>query len=246
MNIRHAALIMDGNGRWANMRGLPRIEGHRNGVKRVNEIIDTAIEQGLKAVTFYTFSMENWKRPAAEVNALMRLLDSYLRREMDRLHKLNIIFRAVGYLEKLPLRIRKLLAAFEDLTKHNTGLIVACALSYGGREEILHAVKNMIEEGVQPGQVTEELMESYLYTSGIPEPDLIIRTSGEMRLSNFLLWQSAYSEFYFTETLWPDFGRNEFISAINEYRGRERRFGALPEKKGRTAYARQGKKRLQR
>ncbi len=237
---------MDGNGRWANLRGLPRIEGHRNGVKKVNEIIDAAIEQDLQAVTFYTFSMENWNRPAAEVNALMRLLDSYLRREMNRLHKLNIIFRAIGYIERLPGSIRKALKTFEELTAHNTGLIVACALSYGGREEILHAVKNMIREGVQAGEINEKLMESYLYTTGIPDPDLIIRTSGEMRLSNFLLWQSAYSEFYFTETLWPDFGRDEFISAINEYQRRERRFGALPEKKGRTAYARQREKRVQR
>jgi undecaprenyl diphosphate synthase len=232
MNIKHVALIMDGNGRWAKQRGLPRIEGHRNGVKRVNEIIDTAVEIGLQAVTFYTFSIENWNRPMTEVKALMRILDKYLRSEMNRLHKMNIIFRAVGNIEKLPDNIRKLLRDFEALTKNNTGLILSSALSYGSRDEIVNAVKKIIKDGVRAKDVDEELFGSYLYTVGIPDPDLIIRTSGEMRLSNFLLWQSAYSEFYFTETLWPDFGRKEFIAAINEYRGRERRFGALTGKTG--------------
>jgi undecaprenyl diphosphate synthase len=232
MNIKHVALIMDGNGRWAKQRGLPRIEGHRNGVKRVNEIIDTAVEVGLQAVTFYTFSIENWNRPMTEVKALMRILDKYLRSEMNRLHKLNIIFRAIGNIEKLPDNIRKLLRDFEELTKNNTGLVLSSALSYGSRAEIVSAVKKIIKDGVRAKDVDEELFESYLYTTGIPDPDLIIRTSGEMRLSNFLLWQSAYSEFYFTETLWPDFGRKEFIAAINEYKGRERRFGALTGKTG--------------
>ena len=223
---------MDGNGRWAKQRGLPRIEGHRNGVKRVNEIIDTAAAVGLQAVTFYTFSIENWNRPMTEVKALMRILDKYLRSEMHRLHEMNIIFRAVGNIEKLPDNIRKLLSDFEELTKNNTGLVLSSALSYGGRAEIVNAVKKIIEDGVRAKDVDEAAFESYLYTAGIPDPDLIIRTSGEMRLSNFLLWQSAYSEFYFTETLWPDFGREEFMAAINEYQGRERRFGALPEKAG--------------
>ena len=216
---------MDGNGRWAKQRGLPRIEGHRNGVKRVNEIIDTAVEIGLQAVTFYTFSIENWNRPMTEVKALMRILDKYLRSEMNRLHKMNIIFRAVGNIEKLPDNIRKLLRDFEELTKKNTGLVLSSALSYGSRAEIVNAVKKIIKDGVRAKDVDEELFESYLYTAGIPDPDLIIRTSGEMRLSNFLLWQSAYSEFYFTEKLWPDFGRDDFIKAIEEYQKRERRFG---------------------
>ncbi|MBI5740821.1 MAG: di-trans,poly-cis-decaprenylcistransferase [Nitrospirae bacterium] len=220
---------MDGNGRWAKRKGFPRIEGHRNGVKRVNEIIETAVELGLEAVTFYTFSMENWKRPAAEVNALMRLLYRYLKSEMNRLHRMNVVFRAIGDIEKLPENIRKVAREFEDLTKNNTGLIVSSALSYGGRAEIIHAVKDMTAAGVKAEDVDETLFASYLYTRGIPDPDLIIRTSGEMRLSNFLLWQAAYAEFYFTETLWPDFGREEFINAIMEYQGRERRFGALPE-----------------
>jgi undecaprenyl diphosphate synthase len=227
MKIKHVALIMDGNGRWAKKRGLPRIEGHRNGVKRVNEIIDTAVEIGLDAVTFYTFSMENWKRPSVEVNALMRLLDKYLRSEMRRLHKMNVVFRAIGDIGKLPVNIRKIIKDSEELTKNNTGLILSSALSYGGRTEIIHAAKTMMLAGVRPEDVDVKTFASYLYTAGIPDPDLIIRTSGEMRLSNFLLWQSAYAEFYFTDTLWPDFGREEFIAAVTEYQGRERRFGAL-------------------
>ncbi len=227
MNIRHVAIIMDGNGRWARSRGLPRIEGHRNGVKRVDEIIDAAIDQRLKAVTFYTFSMENWQRPKAEVSALMRILKTYIKNEMKRLHKKNIVFRAIGNIEKLPVEVQKVLKDFEELTRYNTGLIVSSALSYGGRAEIVNAVRKMIENGLRAGDINEKTVESYLYTAGIPDPDIIIRTSGEMRLSNFLLWQSAYTEFYFTDLYWPDFGRNEFLSAIRECQNRERRFGAL-------------------
>lgn len=222
---------MDGNGRWAQQRGLPRIEGHRNGVKRVNEIIDTAVDQQLEAVTFYTFSMENWQRPASEVNALMRFLSKYLRNEMQRLHEMNIVFRAIGDIKRLPAGVRKLIAKFEDLTKNNTGLIVTSALSYGGRTEIVHAVQNIIREGIPAEDIDESVIAGHLYTIGIPEPDLIIRTSGEMRTSNFLLWQAAYAEFYFTDILWPDFGRDEFIDALTEYENRDRRFGALPGKK---------------
>jgi len=230
MKIRHAAIIMDGNGRWAQQRGLPRIEGHRNGVKRVNEIIDTAVEQKLEAVTFYTFSMENWQRPAAEINALMRFLSKYLRNEMDRLHGMNVVFRAIGDIPRLPTGVQKLIHKFETLTANNTGLIVTSALSYGGRAEIVHAVRNIINEGIAADAVDETVVRDHLYTTGIPEPDLIIRTSGEMRISNFLLWQAAYAELYFTDILWPDFGRDEFISALSEYKNRERRFGALPAK----------------
>lgn len=229
MNIKHVALIMDGNGRWAGKRGLSRIEGHREGVKRVNEVIDAAIEQKLRAVTFYTFSMENWQRPALEVNALMNILSSFIKSEMKRLSGLNIVFKAIGNIEKLPKGVQKCIKEFEDLTKDNTGVIVTSALSYGGRAEIVDAVKKLMEKDVRVEDVDENMLRSHLYTVGIPDPDLIIRTSGEMRLSNFLLWQSAYSEFYFTKTLWPDFGRDEFIFAIEEFYGRERRFGALPE-----------------
>ena len=227
MEIRHAAIIMDGNGRWAKMRGLPRIEGHRNGVKRVDEIIEAAIDQGLKAVTFYTFSMENWQRPKAEINALMRFLKTYIKKEMQRLHKKGVVFRAIGSIERLPEGVRKVLSEFEELTKNNKGLTVVSALSYGGRAEIVNAVKNIMKKGMRAGDIDEKTVANHLYTAGIPDPDLIIRTSGEMRLSNFLLWQSAYAEFYFTETLWPDFDRDEFKAAILEFHGRERRFGAL-------------------
>jgi undecaprenyl diphosphate synthase len=230
MKLKHIALIMDGNGRWAKLRGLPRIEGHRKGVKRVNEIIDAAIEQHLEAVTFYTFSMENWQRPKTEINALMRLLKNFIKSEMRRLHKQNVVFRAVGDIERLPSSVQKLLREFEELTRHNTGVIVSSALSYGSRSEIVNAVKRIIDKGINAKDVSEELIESNLYTVGIPHPDLIVRTSGEMRLSNFLLWQAAYAEFYFTDTYWPDFGRDEFISAIREYKKRERRFGALARK----------------
>jgi len=230
MNIGHVAIIMDGNGRWAEQRGLPRIEGHRNGVKKVNEIIDVSLEVNLKAITFYTFSMENWQRPAAEVNALMRLLSTYLKSEMQRLHEQNIIFRAIGDIDRLPAGVRKLIKSFEDLTINNTGLMLTSALSYGGRAEIVNTIKKITNKGIRAEDINEEVVGRNLYTAGIPDPDLIIRTSGEIRLSNFLLWQSAYAEFYFTETLWPDFGREEFISALSEYQGRERRFGALPEK----------------
>jgi undecaprenyl diphosphate synthase len=229
MKLKHVALIMDGNGRWAKSRGLPRIEGHRNGVKRVNEIIETAIDLRLKAVTFYTFSMENWQRPKAEINALMRFLRNFIKSEMHRLHKKNVVFRAVGDIARLPVSVQKLIKEFEELTQHNTGLIVASALSYGSRTELVHAVQQIVEKGVSAEKVNEKLMESFLYTKGIPDPDLIIRTSGEMRLSNFLLWQAAYAEFYFTDMYWPDFGRDQFISAIDEYKSRERRFGALKQ-----------------
>lgn len=228
MNIRHVAFIMDGNGRWAKQRGLPRIEGHRNGVKRVNEIIDAAVELNLQAITFYTFSMENWQRPKREVSALMNLLEKYLRSEMRRLHGMNIVFRAIGSIEKLPPGIQKLISDFEHLTRHNTGLILVSALSYGSRAEIIHAVRGIIRDGIPPEKIDEKLMESYLYTAGIPAPDLIIRTSGELRISNFLLWQAAYAEFYFTNVFWPDFGREGLIAALDEFRARERRFGGLP------------------
>ncbi len=230
MNIQHVAIIMDGNGRWAELRGLPRIEGHREGIKRVRETIDTSIELNLRALTLYVFSMENWQRPSEEVNALMSLLDFYLRQEMHKLAKDNVVFRAIGNIERFPVSIQNLFREFESLTSKNTGLLLIGALSYSGREEILRAVSRILRNGIRPEDINEEVFENHLDTRGIPPPDLIIRTSGEMRLSNFLLWQSAYSELYFTETLWPDFGKDEFISAITEYQKRERRFGTIPSK----------------
>ncbi|MDP3297998.1 MAG: isoprenyl transferase [Thermodesulfovibrionia bacterium] len=229
MDIKHVALIMDGNGRWAELRGLSRIEGHREGVKRVGDIINASIGLDLKALTLYVFSMENWQRPKNEVNALMSLLILYLKNEMEKLAKDNIVFRVIGNIEKLPQNIQTLLKDFELLTRGNNGLSLTAAISYGGREEILRAVKRMMKDGLTPQEINENTFENYLYTKGLPAPDLIIRTSGEMRLSNFLLWQSAYSELYFTETMWPDFTKDEFIAAIGEYQRRERRFGALPK-----------------
>ncbi len=231
MNIKHTAIIMDGNGRWAQQKGLSRIEGHRQGVKRVDEIINTAIELKLKALTLYVFSMENWQRPKKEIDALMRLLEYYLRMNMKKLARKNIVFRAIGNLEKLSEKIQRLLKEFEALTAGNSGLMLTSALSYGSKEEIVGAVKRILKNGLSPEEINEKTFENYLYTAGLPDPDLIIRTSGEKRLSNFLLWQAAYSEFYFTETLWPDFGREEFISAVKDYNKRERRFGALPDTK---------------
>jgi undecaprenyl diphosphate synthase len=229
MNIKHVAIIMDGNGRWAEMRGLSRIEGHREGTKRVGDIIQASLELNLKALTLYIFSTENWQRPRAEIDALMGLLEFYLRREMKRLAEDNIIFRAIGDIKRLPEIIQNLISEFESLTKDNTGMMLIGALSYGGREEIIRAVKRILRNGVNPESIDEKTFDNYLYTKGIPEPDLIIRTSGEIRLSNFLLWQSAYSELYFTETLWPDFTKDKFIEAIHEFSKRERRFGNIPK-----------------
>ena len=227
MDIKHVALIMDGNGRWAELRGLSRIDGHREGVKRVGDIISASIDLDLKALTLYVFSMENWQRPENEVNALMSLLILYLKNEMEKLAKDNIVFKAIGNIEKLPQSIQALLKDFELLTRGNNGLLLTAAISYGGREEILRAVKRMMKDGLTPEEINENTFENYLYTKGLPPPDLIIRTSGEMRLSNFLLWQSAYSELYFSETLWPDFRSDEFISIVMECQKRERRFGSL-------------------
>jgi undecaprenyl diphosphate synthase len=224
---RHVGIIMDGNGRWANMRGLPRIEGHRRGVERSKEVIEVAGELGLKVLTLYAFSVENWQRPSSEVKTLMKLLEFYLKNELVSLMKKDIVFRTIGDIWRLPEQIQRLIREAEEKTSSNRGMTFVAALSYGGRNEILKAVKKLIYAGINPEELTEELFNSYLDTAGLPAPDLIIRTSGEMRISNFLLWQAAYSELYFTDTLWPDFTRDEFLLAIQDYQRRERRFGAL-------------------
>jgi len=218
---------MDGNGRWAEVRGLPRIEGHRRGVERTKEVIEAAADLGLRALTLYTFSTENWRRPSAEVTTLMKLLEIYLTKELEGLIKNDIVFRAIGEIGRLPEHIQRVIQIAEEKTAHNKGMILAVALSYSGRDEILRAVKKVVAAGVKPEELTEEVFYSYLDTAGILPPDLIIRTSGEMRISNFLLWQAAYSEFYFTDTLWPDFSKDEFLLAIQDYQRRERRFGAV-------------------
>jgi undecaprenyl diphosphate synthase len=225
---RHVGIIMDGNGRWAAARGLPRVEGHRRGVERSKEVIEVAAELGIKALTIYTFSTENWQRPSSEVTTLMKLLELYLRKEIDGLIRNGIVFRTIGDIGRLPGHIQDIIREAEERTSSNKGMILVTALSYSGRSEILRAVKRVLYAGVKPEELTEEVFNSYLDTAGIPAPDLIIRTSGEMRISNFLLWQAAYSEFYFTETLWPDFTKDEFLLAIQDYQRRERRFGAIP------------------
>jgi undecaprenyl diphosphate synthase len=224
---RHVGIIMDGNGRWAELKGLPRVEGHRRGAERAKEIIKAARECGIKALTLYTFSIENWQRPQAEIAVLMKLLKIYLKSEMHEFKKEGIAFRAIGERWRLPENIQRLIERAEDLTSGCTNMALFAAISYSGRNEIIRAVRKAIASGMKEEEITEEVFAGLLDTNGAPEPDLIIRTSGEKRLSNFLLWQSAYSEFYFTETFWPDFGKHEFLDALRDFQMRERRFGAV-------------------
>ena len=223
----HVGIIMDGNGRWAELRGLPRIEGHRRGAERTREIIDVSIELGIKCITLYVFSTENWQRPRDEVSMLMRILEVYLRNEFATLIKKDVVFRAIGETWRLPENIQALIRETEEKTAGNTGLNLVAALSYSGRNEIMRAVRKVMNSCTNPAELTEEDFNAYLDTAGLPQPDLIIRTSGERRLSNFLLWQAAYAELYFTETLWPDFDRDELMLAIQDFQGRERRFGRI-------------------
>ena len=226
----HVAIIMDGNGRWARARGLPRLAGHRAGTENLRRIIEACVEFGIKYLTIYAFSTENWGRPMDEVEGLMNIFDDVFDRELDELHKRGAQLRHVGRLEGVrPSMIDKINRGVE-MTKDNQRLILNVAFNYGGRDEILHVVRKIVESGVDPEDVTPELIEQSLFTSGSPDPDLVIRTSGEMRTSNFLLWQSAYSEWYFPEVFWPDFGRDQLLEAIREYNQRERRFGLVPSK----------------
>lgn len=223
----HVGIIMDGNGRWAELRGLPRVEGHRRGAERAREIIDTASGIGVRCLTLYAFSTENWQRPQAEVTTLMKLLELYLRNEFSEIVRKDLVFRAVGEVWRLPSNIQSLIRETEEKSKGNKGMTVVAALSYSGRNEIMRAVKRMLEERLDPEALTEDLFGTYLDTAGLAQPDLIIRTSGERRLSNFLLWQGAYAELYFTDLLWPDFDRDEFMLAIQDFQGRDRRFGRI-------------------
>ena len=219
---------MDGNGRWAQLRGLPRAEGHRVGAERAKEIIELSAEIGIKCLTLYTFSTENWQRPSSEVSMLMRLLEIYLKKELSVLIKRGIVFKVIGEIWMLPENIRALVQETEKRTAANKGMTLVTALSYSGRNEIVRALKKAVASGCDVRELTEDTFSQYLDTEGLPPPDLIIRTSGERRLSNFLLWQSAYAELYFTDTLWPDFDRAEMMLAIQDFQGRERRFGAIP------------------
>ncbi len=230
---RHLAIIMDGNGRWAKKRFLPRIIGHRQGAKTVKEIVTAARRWGIRYLTLYAFSKENWSRPKEEVDALMDLLSEYLQRELDELLGNKIRLRAIGDIEDLPPRVRTILFDTMNRTSKNYEMQLILALSYGGRAEIARAAKRLsldvLQGKLRPDDVNENTFKSYLYTSDVPDPDLIIRTSGEMRLSNFLLYQAAYSELYITDTLWPDFNENELLKALEDYSRRERRFGKTSE-----------------
>jgi len=227
----HVAIIMDGNGRWAKARGLPRVEGHRAGVAAVRDTVEAAARLELSALTLYAFSVENWKRPQTEIETLMSLLREYLRKELHTLQKNNIAFNVIGRTEELSGMVRSELEEAMAETSRNDGLIFNIALSYGGRAEIVDACNRIVEDcrkGPWPtGPVDELTFASYLYTAGQPDPDLLIRTSGEMRISNFLLWQIAYAEIWVTETLWPDFRRRELLQAIIDYQKRDRRYGRV-------------------
>ena len=227
MNIpKHIAIIMDGNGRWAKKRGLPRLYGHHAGMKSVREVVRAASDTGVGVLTLYAFSTENWNRPKSEIKGLFYLLKLFIKKELGRLHKNNVKVNIIGRLSELPIDIIKLVKEATEKTSKNTGMILNIALNYGGRQEIVDAVNKIITEGTYK-KVDEKIFEKYLYTIGLPSPDLIIRTSGENRISNFLLWQSAYSEFYTTATLWPDFKKKNLMEAISEYQKRNRRFGGV-------------------
>jgi undecaprenyl diphosphate synthase len=225
---RHVAVIMDGNGRWAKARGLPRLAGHRAGTDALRKVIEACVEFGVPVLTIYAFSTENWKRPAHEVRGLMYLLEEVIDRQLDDLDKNGVQIRHVGWLDNVPQHLTRAIQRAVARTAHNDRLVLNVAFNYGSRAEIVRAVRQIIAEGTAADAVDEACIERHLETAGLPDPDLVIRTSGEMRLSNFLLWQSAYAELYCTETLWPDFDRLAFRKALESYVHRERRFGLVP------------------
>jgi undecaprenyl diphosphate synthase len=223
---------MDGNGRWAKARGLPRMAGHRAGTENLRRIITASVEFGIQYLTIYAFSTENWGRPQEEVQGLMKIVAEVIDRELAELNKEGVQLRHIGQLEGLKPSLRKRVLNAIELTKNNSRLILNVAFNYGGRAEIVHVIRRILTDHVKPEEVTEALVNQYLYTAGMPDPDLIIRTSGELRVSNFLIWQGAYSEWYITPTYWPDFNKEEFHRALDQYKYRERRFGCLPEDTG--------------
>lgn len=238
---RHIAVIMDGNGRWARERGLPRVAGHRAGIASVRETLESSARLGVEVLTLYAFSTENWKRPAAEVNTLMGLLREFIDKELQKIHEQGVSFRCIGRVEDLPSNVVKRLRHAEELTSANSGMVFQVALSYSGRSEIAEAVRKIANEvaagTLEPGAIDEEAISSRLYTAGLPDPDLLIRTSGEMRVSNYLLWQIAYAELWVTPVLWPDFRREDLYEAILDYQGRERRFGGVEDASSRPRKA---------
>lgn len=226
----HVGIIMDGNGRWAQARGLPRLEGHRAGTENIRRMLEACAQHGVKILTIYAFSTENWNRPDEEVKGLFRILEEVIDHEVENFHRQGVRLRHLGRLEGISQGMTKKVQEAVELTKNNQKLTLNVAFNYGGRAEILDAVRQMMAAGIKPEEVDEETMERYLYTAGLPAPDLIIRTGGEMRLSNFLIWQAAYAEYYSTPTFWPDFDAQELYRALLAYQERERKFGGLPER----------------
>ena len=223
----HVAIIMDGNGRWAASQGKPRSEGHRAGTENLRRIIEAFIRHGVRYLTLFAFSTENWNRPDDEVQTLLEIVDSVIRSEVNELHREGIRLRHIGRIDRLPTDLRRSIRESIELTKDNTRLTLCVAFDYGGRAEIVDAVREMIADDVQAEDVNEDLLRRYMYTNGIPDPDLVIRTSGEQRLSNFLIWQAAYAEYYSTSVYWPDFNEAEVDRALEAYSRRERRFGRV-------------------
>jgi undecaprenyl diphosphate synthase len=224
---QHIAIIMDGNGRWARQRGLPRLAGHRAGTENLRRILEACVEFGVKTLTIYAFSTENWGRPQDEVKGLMGIFDEVFERELAELHRQGVQLRHIGRLEGVRQSLREKVEKGIEATKYNDKLVLNVAFNYGGRDEIVHAVKAMVADGVDADKIDEDLISRYLYTAGSPDPDLVIRTSGEQRVSNFLIWQAAYAEWVFPDIFWPDFGREELLAAIQEYSRRERRYGLV-------------------
>ena len=225
----HVAMIMDGNGRLALSRGLPRMAGHKAGTENLRRVITASVEFGIKVLTIYAFSTENWGRPPEEVRGLLTILEDVIDRELNELHKEGVQLRHLGRLEQLSPALQKKVLHAMELTRNNNRLILNIAWNYGGRDEIIQAIQHMMKDGVVPDEVTDELVSRYLYTAGVPDPDLIIRTSGELRISNFLIWQAAYSEWYVTPTYWPDFDKEEYYRALETYSQRDRRYGGVSE-----------------
>ena len=229
---RHVAIIMDGNGRWAKARGLPRLAGHRAGTENLRPVLEAAAEFGIEILTIWAFSTENWTRPETEVRGLLRILRLMIRRELKELNRQGVKLRHIGQLDRLPESLQAQVREAIELTEDNKRIVLNVAFDYGGRAEIVRAVRRIIQEGLPAEEVDEELLSSYMYTAGQPDPDLIIRTGGELRTSGFMLWQSAYTEYYITPTFWPDFGRQELYEALVEFGHRDRRFGGISDDYG--------------
>lgn len=224
---QHIAIIMDGNGRWAKKRGLPRLAGHKAGTENLRRIIKACVDFGIEYLTIYAFSTENWGRPREEVDGLMRIVEDVIERELIELDQQGVQLRHLGQLDQLSPNLQKKVLTAVNQTRHNSKLVLSIAFNYGGRDEIMQAIQHMLIDKVDPQDITPEMVSKYLYTAGTPDPDLIIRTSGELRISNFLIWQAAYSEWYVTSTFWPDFGKEELRKALDEYASRDRRYGKV-------------------